>query len=174
MGRTIVFNFVRFVLLILLQVFLFKNIGYYNLASPFPYILIIFLLPIGLPNLLLYMLAFLTGFCVDLFYDSLGVHAAACVALAWYRTFFHNITLEVDMKDSYLTPNLGEMGFKWFLSYIFFGTLVHHTILYLLEVFSFYQFQYTLLSIGLSCIFTLIIILLSGILFFKKKTRYNT
>lgn len=169
MGSILFFNILRFVALFILQVFLFKNIGYYNLATPFPYILIILLLPIGIPNIVLYILAFLTGLCVDSFYDTLGIHAAACVSMAFFRIFFFKITLEVDMVESYLTPLLGEMNFKWFLSYVFFSALVHHTVLYFLETFNFHQLPYTLMSIGLSCIFTLVISLIFSFLFYKKK-----
>jgi hypothetical protein len=37
MGRVIIANILRFVVLICLQVFLLKNIGYYYLTSPFLY-----------------------------------------------------------------------------------------------------------------------------------------
>lgn len=173
MGRIIIINIVRFFILVLLQVALFKNIGYYNVAAAFPYIFIIFLLPIGLPNLLLFILAFLTGLTVDAFYDSVGIHAAACVTLALYRIFFHKVTLEVEIKDSFNTPSLGEMGTKWFLSYIFFGTLIHHLVLFLLETFSFANFLYTLASIFLSSIFTVAVLLLMSLLVYRKKSRIS-
>ncbi|MFD2968646.1 rod shape-determining protein MreD [Sphingobacterium bambusae] len=174
MGKVIVLNIIRFFVVVLLQVALFKNIGYYNVASTFPYIFFILLLPIGLPNLLLFILAFLTGLTIDAFYDSTGVHAAACVALALFRTFFHKITLEVEIKDSFNTPSLGEMGTKWFLPYVFFGTLIHHFTLFLVEVFSFSNFLYTLASIVLSSIFTLCVIFLMSLLVYRRKSRINS
>lgn len=173
MGKVIISNGIRLFILILLQVALFKNIGYYNLASPFPYIFFILLLPIGIPNLLIFVLAFLTGLTIDAFYDSLGVHAAACVSLAFFRIFFHKITLEVDIKNSFNTPSLSEMSFKWFLPYVFFGTLVHHFVLFLVESFSFENILYTLSSIVISSIFTTIIILLMSLLIYRKKSRIS-
>lgn len=171
MGRIILYNIIRFVALIALQVVLFKNIGYYNLATPFCYILIIFLLPINIPNFILYLLAFATGLCVDAFYDSIGVHAAACVALAWFRIFFYKITLDVDAQNSFETPSLGNMGSKWFLSYIAIGTLVHHIVLFHVEYFSFSNYFSTLFSILLSSIFTILLILLISLLVYKRKSR---
>lgn len=171
MAKTIIYNIVRFVLLIFLQVALLKNIGYYNIAAAFPYILVIFLLPIGLPNLLLFILAFLTGLTVDAFYDSIGVHAAACVALAWFRIFFHNITLEVEDQDSFNTPNWGNMKFKWYSTYIILGTLIHHIALFLVEVFSFQNILYTVGSIILSSIFTIIVIFIISLLTYSGKNR---
>lgn len=171
MARILIFNIIRFIVLIGIQVFLFKNIGYYNLVAAFPYVLFIFLLPTGTPNFLVYLLAFLTGLTVDSFYDTLGINTAACIALAAFRIFFMKITLEIEERESFLTPMLGLMNFRWFFPYLFFGTLIHHTFLYLLESFSFQHIQYTLLSIVLSCIFTVIIMLVFSILFYKKKDR---
>lgn len=171
MARLLLLNIIRFLVLVAMQVFLFKNIGYYNLSSPFPYILFILLLPTGIPNFMLFVIAFLTGLTVDAFYDSLGVNAAACIALAAFRIFFMKITIDSNETDSFVTPSLGEMNFKWFLSYSFFGTLIHHFILIFLEVFTFKQFPYTLMTIIFSCIFTLAILFIFSILFYKKKSR---
>jgi hypothetical protein len=171
MGRIIINNIIRFVILIVLQVALFKNMGYYNLATPFPYILFLFLLPIGIPNLLLYSIAFLTGLIVDSFYDTIGIHAAACVAFVWFRIFFHKITLEADVMNSFETPTWSEMGFKWYSTYILFGTLAHHLVLYLVEVFSFQNILYTLASVGLSSVFTIVVIFIIGVLTYKRKSR---
>ncbi|GAA4136424.1 rod shape-determining protein MreD [Sphingobacterium kyonggiense] len=171
MGRVIIFNLLRFVALIALQVVLFKNIGYYNLATPFPYILIILLLPINIPNFILFVLAFATGLTVDAFYDSIGVHAAACVALAWFRLFFFKITLDVDVQNSFETPSLGIMGSKWFLTYAAIGTLVHHIVLFHVEYFSFSNYLSTLFSILLSSIFTILLTLLISLLIYKRKSR---
>lgn len=171
MNNNLISNIVRFIILILLQVGLFKNIGYYNLVSPFPYILFILLLPFRINNFTLYTLAFLTGLIVDAFYDSVGVHAAACVTLAWFRIFFHSITLDVDDHESSKTPSWGNMGFKWFSTYVIFGTVVHHIALFFVEVFSFENILNTLLSILLSSIFTIVIILTIGILTYQRKSR---
>lgn len=171
MAKTIIYNVVRFLILIFLQVALLKNIGYYNIASAFPYILIIFLLPIDIPNFFLFLLAFLTGLTVDAFYDSVGVHAAACVALSWFRIFFHTITLEVEDQGSFNTPNWANMKFKWFITYIILGTLIHHIVLFFVEVFSFQNILYTFGSIFLSSIFTIIVIFIISLLTYSGKNR---
>lgn len=173
MARVFVNNIIRFTILFLIQVVLFKNIGYYNIASAFPYILFLLFLPLGIPNFVLFSIAFLTGLSIDAFYDSIGVHASACVSLALFRVFFHKITLEMDMKDSFNTPSLSEMGFKWFLPYIFFGALVHHFTLFFVESFSFANILYTLASIVISSIFTSLVILLMALLVYRKKSRIS-
>ena len=171
MARIIIQNIIRFIAMIVIQVVLFKNIGYYNLATSFPYILIILLLPLGSSNFFLYALAFATGLSIDAFYDSLGIHAAACVALAWFRIAFVRITLEMDVRQSSDSPSWGELGSKWYISYVFFGTLIHHLTLFVIEVFSFKNFLMTALSILLSSLSTFAVIMLISLLFYKRKSR---
>lgn len=171
MGRVFINNVIRFIIVLLIQIILFKNIGYYNIAAAFPYIFFILFLPIGLPNFLLFLIAFLTGLSIDAFYDSIGVHACACIALALFRILYHKITLEMDIKDSYNTPSLSEMGFKWFLPYILLGTLTHHFTLFLVESFSFINILHVLFSIVISSIFTSLVILLMALLVYRKKSR---
>lgn len=171
MARVFVWNAIRFMVLIALQVALFKNIGYYNIASPFPYVLIVLLLPFNIPNFLLYVLAFTTGLTVDAFYNTLGVHSAACVALAFFRIMFFSVTLEVDVKDSSNTPGWNSMDFKWYSSYVALGVFIHHFVLYFVEVFAFHNILNTLYSIILSAVFTLLVIFLISIITFKRKSR---
>ena len=174
MAKIIIINIVRFFLLIFLQVTLLKNIGFYNIATPFPYILFILLLPIGIPNLTLYILAFLTGLTIDAFYDSMGVHASACVVLAFFRILFINITVDKDHKESFITPSWGNMKFKWFITYILLATLIQHIALFFIEVFSTQNILNTLLSIILSTIFTTIIILIIGLLTYSNKNKLTS
>lgn len=171
MAKTIFENILRFILLIFAQVFLFKNMGYYNLPAPFPYIMFILLLPVGIPNILLFSLAVLCGLSVDAFYDTLGLHTAACVALAWMRVIFLSITLQSEDHEAMATPGISEMSFRWFFIYVFVLTFIHHTVLFFLELFSFGHFFSTLFSILLSCIFTVIIIMLFDFVFYKQKKR---
>ncbi|MFC3197350.1 rod shape-determining protein MreD [Parapedobacter deserti] len=171
MAKILTYNIARFIVLLMLQVFLFKNIGYYNLATPYPYILFVLLLPVGIPNVILYSLAFMTGITVDAFYDTLGVNAAACVALAFGRIALIRVSLQTDNYESYMTPLWGTVPFRWYFVYVSLLTLFHHTVLFLVETFTFHQFHYTLIRILLSCIFTVVIILLFSLLFYRKKQR---
>lgn len=171
MGRIVITNFIRFFLLITTQVFLLKNIGYYNLSIPYLYILFILLLPFGIPNWLLFFLAFTTGLTIDVFYDTLGLNAAACTFMAFIRILYISITVQRDGFDNEPEPSLGIMGFRWFIFYSIILTLAHHFILFTFETFSFNEFGYTLLRVFLSSIFTVSLILISEFAFYRKKLR---
>jgi len=171
MSRILIINIIRFIVLVTMQVFLFKNMGYYNLAAPYPYLLFLLMLPLGTPNWLLFVICFFTGLTVDAFYDTLGVNAAACVTLAALRITFINLTVQLDNHETFATPSISEMSFRWFFIYSIVLSFSHHFVLILLEAFTFSNFHYTIIRVVLSCIFTVLLILLFSLLFYQKNRR---
>ncbi len=171
MSKSILVNLVRFIVLVFIQVFLLKNVSLYNLSTPYLYILFIILLPFETPNLLLFALAFITGLTIDAFYDTPGLHAAACVLLAFARILFISITVQKEGFDNEPEPTLSIMGFRWFFTYVITLTLVHHFFLFLIESFSFSGLPYILGRFLLSSVFTVFLILISGTIFFRRKER---
>lgn len=169
-SRIVLINIVRWFILLLTQILLLRNLSFYNMATPFIYILFLMLLPFSIPNLLLYLIAFVTGLTLDAFYDTLGVNAAACVALAFVRISFISITLNRDGFDE-PEPTLGNMGFKWFILYAILCVFSHHLVLFFLETFRLAEFSYTLFRCFLSGIFTLFAILLIEFIFYNRKAR---
>jgi len=171
MSRAIFYSLIRFVVLVFVQVFLLKNITLYNISTPYPYILFIALLPFETPNILLFPLAFALGLTIDAFYDTPGLHAAACVLLALVRVLFISVTVQKEGFDNEPEPTLSIMGFRWFLTYSVIITLIHHTFLFLLEDFSFSELAFTLQRVVTSSIFTVFLMLIIGLLFFRKRER---
>lgn len=169
-SKTILLNIFRWIVLLFVQIFLLRNLNYYNLSTPFIYILFILVLPFRTPNLLLFLLAFGTGLTLDAFYDTLGVHTSACVALAFVRILFIAVSVNRDAFDE-PEPSLGNMGFKWFLLYAFLCTIVHHIIVFVLEAFKLSEIGYTLGRALISVIFTLFIVLLVEFTFHNRKSN---
>ena len=171
MSKSIIVNLVRFTILVFVQVFLLKNISLYNLSVPYLYILFILLLPFETPNVLLFVLAFILGLIVDAFYDTPGLHAASCVVLAFVRIIFISVTVQKDGFDNEPEPTLSIMGFRWFFTYALVLTLCHHFFLFSMEAFRLSEIYYTLSRFLLSSIFTVFLILISCLLFFRRKVR---
>ncbi len=171
MSRAIIINILRFIVLVFIQVFLLKNVTLYNLSTPYLYILFIILLPFETPNLVVFALAFILGLTIDAFYDTPGLHTAACVLLAFVRILFISITVQKEGFDNEPEPTLSIMGFRWFFTYVLILTLFHHLFLFNLEVFHISEIQYTLSRVVLSSIFTVFLILVSGLLFYKSRER---
>ena len=164
-------NSLRFILLVFIQVFLLKNIIFYDLNVPYLYVLFILLLPFETPNWVLFFFSFLIGITVDLFNDTLGLHAAASTILALVRILFITVTVQKDNYDSDPEPSLSIMGFRWFFFYALILTFIHHFFLLNFEVFKFSEIPSTLSRVILSSLITLTLIFISELLFFRKKQR---
>jgi hypothetical protein len=169
-SRIIVYNVIRWFILLSVQVLLLRNLSFYNLATPFTYVLFLLLLPFSMPNIVLYLVAFGTGLTLDAFYDTLGVHTAACVTLVFVRILFISVTVSRDSFDE-PEPTLGNMGFKWFSLYALLCIFAHHLVLFLLEAFKLTELSYTLLRCLLSGIFTLFTVILIELVFYNRKMR---
>ncbi len=169
-SRTILLNIFRWIVLLFVQIFLLRNLIFYNLSTPFIYILFLLVLPFRIPNLLLFLIAFITGLTIDTFYDTIGVHTTACVALAFVRILFISISLNRDTIDE-PEPSLGNMGIKWFALYTFLCTFIHHLFVFFLEAFKLNEFYYTLTRSLLSVVFTFFVVLLVEFIFHNRKAN---
>lgn len=168
-SKTIFLNLFRWFVLLFVQIFLLRNLNSYNLSTPFIYVLFILVLPFRIPNLLLFLIAFGTGLTMDTFYDTMGVHASACVALALVRILFISVSLNRDAIDE-PEPSLGNMGFKWFSIYAVLCVFIHHLVVFFLEAFKLSEFLYTLSRSLLSILFTLFLVLLTEFIFHNRKS----
>lgn len=168
MSKNISQYIIRFILLVLLQVFVINNIELGSHIVPYIYILFILLLPVDFPGWLLLVVAFLLGLSVDLFSDTLGFHTMSTVLMAYIRK---QVLLTVSPRDGYESgslPRISSYGFLWFLKYAAILVAAHHLVLFLLDIFRFSDLPDILLRTLLSSLFSLTFIMLSQYFIFKK------
>ncbi|MBW3518162.1 rod shape-determining protein MreD [Flavobacterium sp. NKUCC04_CG] len=158
MNSTITLNIIRFILLFALQILVFNNIELFNFINPLPYILFILLFPIHGNKALLIFISFLLGLGIDMFENSGGVHAAACVVLAYFRADLLKFSYGISYE--YHTIKIADKIGKELFTYLFSGVLLHHTILFGLEIFRFNFIWEILLRTLLTTLFTLILCVL--------------
>ena len=167
MSSAVILNIIRFILLILAQVAVFNKINLFGFVNPFPYILFILLYPVnGNKNGLLFA-SFLLGITMDMFSNSGGVHAAACVTLAYLRPTFFKFSFGLSYE--YQTVKINDRLTPERFSFILISVLTHHLILFLLEIFRFSFFWNILLRTILSTIFTLALCIILIYLFKPSK-----
>ena len=87
MGVVYLKNAGRFFFLVFFQVLILNNIQLGGYINPYFYIYFILLLPFETPRWLLLILSFLLGLTIDVFVNTPGVNAAACVLMAFARPF---------------------------------------------------------------------------------------
>src|SRR5690606_10725014 len=136
-----------------------------NLAVPYFYVLFILLLPIQISNFLLFLLSFLMGLSIDIFSNTLGLHTAACILMAFCRILLIRLITPREGYDSMMVPSLSSMRIQWFLVYSSVLILVHHIILFNLEIFRLSEFLISLVRATFSAVFTLILVLISQYMF---------
>ncbi len=161
----------RFLVLIAVQVLVLNNIRLGGYINPYIYILFIMLLPVRIPKTLLLILSFALGLCVDIFSDTLGMHAAASVFLGFCRPGILRAIAPREGYEAEMSPSLREISVSWFVLYTSLMVLVHHLVLFYMEVFRFNEFFSTLWRALLSSVATLVIILISQFLFTHPKSE---
>ncbi len=169
MNNKLILNTIRFFLILLVQVVFLNNIELWGLFTPFIYILFILLLPINTPKWILLILAFSTGIIIDIFDNTIGVHAFALTFVTFLRPFILKIWSPYDGYDPLkeLLPN--EYGFGWFVKYSFLMVAIHQLVLFYMEAFSFRNFDLLLYRWSINIIFTEIFILVTVFATEKRK-----
>lgn len=166
MNSSILSNILRFVGLILIQVLLLNNINFLGYINPYPYILFLLLYPFNTNQSLFLLLAFALGVSIDIFEDSGGIHAAACLVAAFIRPNLLRFSFGISYDHQTLRLSSTPLGAR--ISYVALMVVIHHLVLFSLEMFSFSHLLLIGKKVLFSSIFTVIVIFLSIALFSKK------
>jgi rod shape-determining protein MreD len=159
-------NILRFIFLILLQVFILDNIQFMGYINPMIYVLFILSLPVRFPKWALLILAFIMGLIIDVFSNTAGMHSFALVFAAFLRTPVINIFTSID-EGSNPTPSFHTFGVSAYVKYVVILVLIHHFILFFIESFSFLHLTLLIPKIIFSSTVTILLIL--GLQSFKSK-----
>ncbi|WP_040490712.1 hypothetical protein [Indibacter alkaliphilus] len=158
-----------FVLYLLLQVLLLKNMVIFSSAFCFLYVLYILLLPIDIKSIPSMLIAFAMGLGVDLFYDTLGIHTASLVAVAFVRNPWLKVLTPTGGYDEGLMPSMLNMGFGWFLTYSLPLFLFHHLLFFYIENLGTNLFFPVVQKIIYSAIFVFIMSIIVQLLFYRRR-----
>ncbi|MFH1120071.1 MAG: rod shape-determining protein MreD [Bacteroidota bacterium] len=169
MNNTYGKDIIRFFLLIALQVLILDHVNLGGYINPNLYVFFILLLPFEVPGWLLLLSSFLIGLGVDLFSNSTGLHAAASVFMAYLRPWVIRKAGAPADYEGNLKPGIGDMGFRWFLSYSFILIFAHHLVFALLDAFRFAEIGMIFLRMLVSTLFTLTLVIIAEYLFMRKR-----
>ena len=164
-------NIYRTILVLAIQLVLLKRIditfGGFNYIHFTIYPIIIALMPYKINKTLLVLIGFSLGLFVDLFYDSLGVHAAAACFTAYMRSYILQLLAPAEgySKDGLTSYSY---GFVWFVSYLGMLMFIHLFFLYSVEAFSFVYFKEIVLRTIFSFIASLFLLVLAQLIFNPK------
>ena len=160
MYNTLIRNILHFVILLIVQVMVFDNLGFGTYIHPYIYVLFVLLLPFDTPKWRLLIDGFLIGMAVDIFNGTPGLNAAATVFLAFSRSFIIGITSRKSDIEGKNAPTVTEMGLQWFAVYALLLLLLHNLVLFWLEAFSIRLLGLVLAETVLSSLVSLLLIII--------------
>lgn len=160
-------NSIRFILLVLLQVLIFNKLNFFGYINPMVYILFLYWYPIKENRAMFISAGFLLGLTIDFLSDTMALHAASTVTIAYFRPIIMRFCFGANLEfQSFKLSNATKLQQITFLALL---VIVHHVMFFSLEIFSFANLLLILkkiLSIGAS---TLVLCLLLSSLFSIRK-----
>ncbi len=151
---------------ITLQIFILNQFLFSNWVNPYYYIIFILFLPTRKSHLFIILSSFLIGLFIDIGIGTLSIcgpiHAFSSLCLGYFRPKYLQL---ISFRENNLNDlNFSNLNFGRILSYLIFGTISHHFILFL---FSGLNFINILISTLLSSVFTILLLIFSYYIFKK-------
>ena len=162
MNKLIIKHTIRFLLFILLQIFIFNNILFIGYINPYVYLLFIVLLPFNRSNKnSILIIAMCTGLIIDTFQNSMGMHAFACVLIAYIRTpILQRLVPQLKNKTQTMIEfSIREFGIQICIIYTTLLVFAHHFILFSIEAFRFDIFNILVRTVTSAIITSILLII---------------
>lgn len=168
-GSSLLKAFLSLVLYFLIQVFVLKDIVLFSDAFCFLYVFALLMLPLEVKTIPLLLVGFLFGLGLDAFYDTMGMHAASTVLIAFVRSSWVNANTPRGGYEENVLPTLLNMGPIWFVAYSLPLVLLHHLAFFYIDVAGTDTFMPLLSKVLSSTLFTFILGLIVQLLFYQRK-----
>ncbi|MEM6735442.1 MAG: Rod shape-determining protein MreD [Bacteroidota bacterium] len=142
----------------LIQLPLIHRITLFDRAFGFFYVGFLLLLPVNISRSYLLIIGFFSGLLVDVFSNTPGIHASACVFIMFFRNFWLSL-IDSDWRE---LSNLNILSLKTtgFFAFILPLIFVHHLVLFMVENGGFHFFGQIIGKVFFSTLFSGLIIFL--------------
>ena len=167
----------RLAIFILIQVYVLNKIPHlHRLITPYLYYLPLLWLPFSVSRIGLLVIGFLTGLTLDYFMNTPGLHAAACLLVAYVRPFVINVLTPKDSSEfNYREPSPKAIQWTPYAIYVFVLTLLHHGYMTFLEWLDFGSFLDFMIKVVATTGISMLLIFTVELLFPRNlKFRTNT
>jgi len=170
MNTTAFRHIIRALLIMLLQLLVLKRVGLGNTwlwqhGNIFIYPLIVLLLPFRLSRHYVILTGFILGLIIDMFYDTIGVHAFALTATAYARGLLLSYLEPRGGYQLSMSPTMFSMGLNWVLTFTSFSLLIHTFLYFTAEIFTFVYIGQILLKTVVTWLLSMLVIMGYHLLF---------
>lgn len=148
----------RLLILVLLQVLLFDHLQIAGWGFPMVYVLFLMNLPIQIPRWAEMLIGGAIGLFFDLWNSTLGVHIAACVTFSYFRPILlSRFTQDVErVKGQICSQSIGRVEYIKCIAIL---TVIHHLMVFALEMWSWSNWWMVIVQTLISSILTILIII---------------
>lgn len=146
-----------FLVVVFLQV-VCNRICLFNIAVPFVFIYFILRLPLSLSVNWVMTLSFLIGLVVDIFSNTYGMYAMSSTIIGGLRKPIFTLFYPREDEMSIPIPSISTLGVSTYLKYMFTLVLIFCVVIYVIQLFTFYNFGLTLMRIIGSSLLTAVIL----------------
>lgn len=146
-------------LLLAIQVLVLDQVHPWGYGAPLLCPLLVITLPLRTARSEALLWGFGIGFVADIFAGTAGISSAAMTLIAFIQPPLLEVMVPRDSEEE-LHPSFSTMG-RWnYLQFIALLLLLHHTIFFALEGFSYYHIKDIAISMGVSYAASLLLIIL--------------
>lgn len=171
MMRKIIEYALLFVVLVLLQIFLFSNLELSVYLNPLIYIAFIILLPIETIPVLVLGLGLLTGVVMDVATGAAGLNTLATLPVAFLRGGLLRLTCSKDSVTDGGVPSVYRLGVLGFVRYVVAAVVLHSLVYFTMESATFDYFHLTLLRVVVSGAVTVAVVYFTSKIFNSQVAR---
>ena len=168
MIKSVIKIVIYFVFYVALQVLLLDKIHLFKIVTPFLYLYVIVKIPANMTRSQVIAVSFLLGIVIDIFSNTLGMHAAACSLAGLFRNPLMYTFTGKELVESSI-PSYQSLGVRSFMKYVLLLVILHHVTLFLIESISLFDPRFLLMRIFANVILTVLFIFIVEALNIERK-----
>jgi hypothetical protein len=153
-SRSLIFLILEVVVFLSLHILILGHLSVGSYAFSYAYLGAVLLMPISANPVRIMLFSLLVGLLADSYYNSIGIHMASCVLLAFLRSAVLNWVVPAGGYEPYMRISIPSMGIKWYLSYMLPLLFCHHLLLFVIDHANLSQFPLALTQAIASTAFT--------------------
>ena len=142
-------NYILFVVLIFIQIFVLNKILFFDYILISPYLLVLVLYPYYIDSIISLFLGFLLGILLDIFNDSLGLYALISIIIIYFKNFWVLNIIGQDKVNEISLLSIFNLGNFNFFNYAFPLIILYYLLVIIFEfniIFSFDNFLILIFS----------------------------
>ncbi len=148
-----------FVLLLLLQGFIFNHIHLMGCATPMPYVFFLLLLPSDTPHWAYVLLGFVMGLLVDIFSSTPGMTAASLCFTGLLTPALLRFSTPNNRDEESFIPSARTLEWSGFLRFAGMAVMINTFTFFCIEHFNFFNTEVLLISAASSALLTFLFVI---------------